>query len=244
MTQTIEQILARWDSGDGKPYKGALIDWKAYEADPENMGCMCAQGQVLALAGGWNYAKLRDTAQSEADIATAKLLNISRAHAVLLRQINDKADGAPSIVLTDPGKVLGNQWSKLLDFWWWFHNHSAADWRKVTAARNAAWDAARDAAWDAARNAAGAYARDAAGAAAWDAAWAAAWAAAKVAAGDAAGDYARDAAGDAAGEIQGYNLLIERGHKPFFLPMFGIATPADIPARPADYGNGIVPKGE
>ena len=56
----------------------------------------------------------------------------------------------------------------------------------------------------------------------------------------AAGDYASDAAW----EIQGYNLLIERGHKPFFLPMFGIATPADIPARPADYGNGIVPKGQ
>jgi hypothetical protein len=224
MTQTIEQILARWDSGDGKPYKGSLIDWKTYEADPENMGCMCAQGQVLALAGGWDYAKLRDAVQSEADIATAKLLNISRAHAVLLRQINDKADGAPSIVLTDPGKVLGDQWSKLLDFWWLLHNYSEADWRKV----NAAWAAARDAAWAAARDAAWAAARDAAWAAARDAAWAAAWV----------------AAGDAAGEIQGYNLLIERGHKPFFLPMFGIATPADIPARPADYGNGIVPKGQ
>ena len=220
MTQTIDQILARWDSGDGKPYKGSLIDWNAYEADPENMGCMCAQGQVLALAGGWDYAKLRDTAQSQADIATAKLLNISRAHAVLLRQINDKADGAPSIVLTNPGKVMGDQWSKLLDFWWLFHNYSAADWQKVAAAWVAAWVAA----WDAA----GAAARAAAGAAAWDAARAA----------------ARDAAGDAAWEIQGYSLLIERGHKPFFLPMFGIATPADIPARPADYGNGIVPTGD
>ena len=76
----------------------------------------------------------------------------------------------------------------------------------------------------------------------------AAWAAARDAARDAAGDAARDAAGDAAWaaawEIQGFDLLIERGHKPFFLPMFGFSTPADIPARPADYGNGIVPKGE
>jgi hypothetical protein len=224
MTQTIEQILARWDSGDGKPYKGSLIDWKAYEADPENMGCMCAQGQVLALAGGWDYAKLRNAVQSEADIATAKLLNISRAHAVLLRHINDTADGAPSIVLTDPGKVLGDQWSKLLDFWWLFHNYSAADWQKVDAARAAAWAAAGDAAGDAAGAAAGAAAGDAAR--------------------DAAGAAARDAAGAAAWEVQGSNLLIERGHKPLFLPMFGIATPADIPARPADYGNGIVPKGE
>jgi hypothetical protein len=225
MTQTIEQILARWDSGDGKPYKGSLIDWDAYEADPENMGCMCAQGQVLALAGGWDYAKLRDTAQSEADIETAKLLNISRAHAVLLRQINDKADGAPSIVLTDPGKVLGDQWSKLLDFWWLFHNYSEADWRKVDAAGGvAAWVAAWYAAWDAAGDAAGAAAGDAAG--------------------DAAGAAAGHAAEGAAAEIQGFDLLIERGHKPFFLPMFGISTPADIPARPADYGNGVVPTGE
>jgi len=227
MTQTIEQILARWDSGDGKPYKGSLIDWAAYKADPENMGCMCAQGQVLALAGGWDYAKLRDTEQSEADIETAKLLNISRTHSVLLRQINDKADGAPSIVLTDPGKVLGDQWSKLLDFWWLVHNYSAEDWQEVSAAW-AAWAAARYAARYAAWYAAGDAARDAA----------------RYAAGYAAGDAARDAAWDAAGEIQGYNVLIERGHKPFFLPMFGIATPADIPARPADYGHGIVPKGD
>jgi hypothetical protein len=224
MTQTIEQIIARWDSGDGKPYKGSLIDWDAFKADPANVGCMCAQGQVLALAGGWDYAKLRDTEQSEADIATAKLLNISRAHAVLLRNINDKADGAPSIVLTDPGKVLGDQWSKLLDFWWLFHNYSAADWRKVHTARDAARAAAWDAAWAAARDAA------------WDAAW------------DAARDAAWEAAGAAAGaaacEIQGFDLLIERGHKLFFLPMFGFATPADIPARPADYGNGIVPTGD
>jgi hypothetical protein len=236
MTQTIEQILARWDSGDGKPYKGSLIDWEAYKADPENMGCMCAQGQVLALAGGWDYAKLRDTEQSEADRETAKLLNISRAHAVLLRNINDKADGAPSIVLTDPGKVLGDQWSKLLDMWWLFDSYSADDWRKVAAARDAAGDAARVAARDAARDAAGVAAR----VAAWDAARDAAGDAARVAAWDAAGV----AAWDAASEIQGYDLLIERGHKPFFLPMFGFATPADIPARPDDYGNGIVPTGD
>jgi hypothetical protein len=240
MTQTIEQILARWDSGDGKPYKGSLIDWAAYEADPENMGCMCAQGQVLALAGGWDYAKLRDTAQSDADIETAKLLNISRAHAVLLRNINDKADGAPSIVLTDPGKVLGDQWSKLLDFWWMFDGYSAADWHKVAAARVAAGDDAKVAAWVAAWNAARDAAWDAARDAAAVAAEVAAWVAAKVAAGVAAWNAARDAAG----EIQGFDLLIERGHKPFSLPMFGIATPADIPARPADYGNGIVPTGD
>ena len=44
MTQTIEQLIARWDSADGKPYKGSLIDWSAYQEDPTNIGCMCAQG--------------------------------------------------------------------------------------------------------------------------------------------------------------------------------------------------------
>ena len=146
----IKEIIARWDAGDGKPYKGSLIDWRAYEADPENMGCMCAQGQVLALAGGWTPDRLRDTEQAEADAETAKLLNISRAHAVLLRNINDRQDGAPSIVLAAPGKVLGDKWGKLLDFWWLFHNYAADDWRKVTAAWAAAWAAARDAASDAA----------------------------------------------------------------------------------------------
>jgi len=201
----IKDIIDRWNTNEGKPYKGSLIDWRAYEADPENMGCMCAQGQVLHAVGGWDYTRLRDTEQCEADGETAKLLNISRAHAILLRNVNDKVDGAPSIVLTDPGKVLGDQWSKLLDFWWLLHNYTPEDWRKVAAA----WDAARAAAWAAARAAA----RDAAWAAARDAAW----------------------------EIQGYGLLIDRSHKPLFLPMFGFTSPADIPPRPADYGNGIVP---
>lgn len=29
----LAEILERWDSGKGKPYKGQLIDWSAYEAD-------------------------------------------------------------------------------------------------------------------------------------------------------------------------------------------------------------------
>jgi len=55
--------------------------------------------------------------------------------------------------------------------------------------------------------------------AAWDAAW----------------DAARDAA-NASSEIQGAHLLRERGKPFFFLPAFGFASPDDIPARPANYG--------
>jgi hypothetical protein len=227
----IQEIIARWDSGDGKPYKGKLIDWIAHQENPESMGCMCAQGQVLHAVGGWDFAKLRDTDQFNADMETAKLLNISRAHAILLRNINDKADGAPSIVLTDPGNVLGDQWSKLLDFWWMFHNYTTEEWRKVAAARSAAWSAARSAARSAAEDAAE------------DAAEAAAWSAARSAAGAAAGAAAWDAGGAAAREIQGYVVMAAQRQKPFSLPMFGINSLDDIPARPADYGLGVVPKG-
>lgn len=80
-------------------------------------------------------------------------------------------------------------------------------------------------------------------AAAWTAAWTAAWGAAGAAAGDAAQGAAWGAARDAAGEIQGFELLGQRGRDVFFLPMFGWAAPAEIPARSADYGLGVVPSG-
>jgi len=257
MTQTIQEIIEGWDRGDGKPMKSSLIDWAAHERG-DGVCAMCAQGQILVLAGGWDYTTLRDTDQSEADAAFAKLLNISRAHAILLRNINDKVDGAPSIVLTDPGKVLGDQWSKLLDLWWMFDNYTSDEWRAVRAARGsaaaraAAWESARAAAaaaaWESAREAARATAWESARAAAGEAAWEAAREAAREVAGEAAWEAAREVAGEAAREaaweIQGHTLMVERKQKPFFLPMCGIATPADIPARPADYGNGIVPRGE
>ena len=219
----LAEILGRWDSGEGKPYKGSLIDWSDYERDHSNIGCMCAQGQVLHLLGGWKPEKLRDTDQEKADRATAKLLNISIAHSVLLRSINDKADGAPSVVLTHPEKILGDQAQIVLAFWLHLDGMKKKDWQRAAAAWNAAWDAAGDAAWDAARAAAG----DAARAAAWNAAWNAAW--------DAAGDAAW-AAGYACSEIQGAKLMRECGQPFFFLPMFGFAEPEAIPPLPADYG--------
>ena len=198
----ITDLIDRWNTNEGKPYKGSLIDLDNY--DDGNLSCMCAQGQVLHVVGGWSTERLADTKQEDADKETANLLHISRAHAVLLRNINDKIDGAPAIVLTDPGAVLGDQWSKLLDFWWYMDTLNAEGWRKVAAARAAAWGAAWDSAWDAA------------GAVAGDAAWAVARA--------------------AASEIQGAEIL-KRNDEPFvFLPMFGFASPDDIPARPTDYG--------
>ena len=189
MAAKLAELLERWDSPEGHPYKGSLIDWSAYTANPDSLGCMCAQGQALHFLAGWSPEKLKDTEQAEADRETAKLLNISLGHAILLRVVNDSVDGAPSIVLIDPAKVIGDQADKILDFWHYLDGMS-----------------------------------DAARAAAWDAAWGAARAA------------ARDAAAYAVGEIMGARILREQGREFFFLPMFGFASPEEIPARPADYG--------
>jgi hypothetical protein len=216
----IQPLIDRWQTGKGKPYKGNLIDMDAYNADPSNPGCMCAQGQVLHYAG-WDADRLNRVAQKEADCEVAKLLNISISHAVLLRIVNDWADGAPAVVLTDPGAVLGGQWSKVLDFWWYFDTMTKA-------AREAAGEAAWAAAWAAA------------GEATWEAAAEATWKAALEAAGEAALRAAGQAgwgyAAAAAWEIQGAEIMHRDGKPFYFLPIFGFASPDDIPARPADYG--------
>ena len=155
----IAELIAQWDSNEGKPFKGSLIDADAYKANPDSPSCMCAQGQALHYIGGRSIEWLQNVEQSEADAETAKLLVISRAHAVLLRSVNDSVDGAPSVVLTHPEKVLGDQAHTVLAFWRHLDTMTADQWA-------AAWDAARAAAWDAAWAAA----RDAARDAAWDAA--------------------------------------------------------------------------
>lgn len=144
-TDAINELVARWAEPDGIPYKGKLIS---------DDGCMCAQGQALYYIGGWDEDRLRNAEQDEADRETSKLLGISTAHAVLLRNINDNADGAPSAVLIDPAKVLGDQADKVLAFWWHLDRMTQAQWAAAGAAGDA-W-AAAGAAGDAAGAAAGA----------------------------------------------------------------------------------------
>ena len=189
MTITPEFMVQRWTDPKSRPlFKGSLID---------ETGCKCAQGDVLACSG-WTDEQLRAMTQDSADSEVAKILGISRAHAVLLRQVNDAKDGCPQEVLSNPEKVLGDQADKVLSFWLRLDGLTSEQWDAAgAAARDAAWDAA----WGAAR----------------DAAWSAAW--------SAAGDAARAAAG-AANEIQGAAIMREKGLPFFFLPMFGIDDPA------------------
>jgi hypothetical protein len=230
MNPAIETLIAKWAEPEGIPFKGNLIS-----AD----GCMCAQGQALHYVGGWSHDRLRNVEQAEADRETARLLNISVAHVILLRRVNDSEPGAPSVVLTDPAQVLGDQAETVLAFWRHLDRMTAEQWPAAgAAAGDAAGAAARAAARAAAGDAAGAAARAAARAAAWDAAgpaagpaaWDAAWDAAWAAAGPAAGA----AAGCATNEIQGARILRERGQPFTFLPMFGFADPEAVLAAEND----------
>ena len=147
MNPAIETLVTRWAEPEGIPFKGRLIS---------DDGCMCAQGQALHYVGGWSPERLRDVGQAEADRETARLLNISVAHAVLLRQVNDSRPGAPSIVLTDPAQVLGDQAETVLAFWRHLDRMTEEQWdAAVAAAGDAAWVAAGDAARAAAGVAAG-----------------------------------------------------------------------------------------
>jgi len=212
MSVTIETMVQRWSGLERPLFKGKLID---------RDGCKCAQGDVLSCAGFTDH-QLRAMTQNKADKEVAAILGISRTHAVLLRNVNDKVGGAPQLVLSDPAQVIGDQAPLLLAFW--LHLDGLSDAAR-DAARGAAWDAARGAAWGAAWDAA----RDAAWAAAWDAAWDAARGAAWDAAWDAAWAAARDAAW-ASSEIQGIVQLEKEGREPYFLAFFGLKTWDDVRA--------------
>lgn len=148
----LQELLAKWDSNEGKPFKGSLIDMRAYEASPDSLGCMCAQGQVLHVVRKMSAQEISSIEQKMADELVMETLGISRGHTILLRQVNDKVDGAPSIVLTHPEKVLGEHAQIVLAFFKYLDSMDGAEWQKYFAAR----DAAGAAAWDAAGAAAGA----------------------------------------------------------------------------------------
>jgi hypothetical protein len=206
MSVSIESMVERWSGLDRPLFKGRLIDGD---------GCKCAQGDVLSCAG-FTDDQLRSMTQDKADGEVAAILGISRTHAVLLRNVNDKVGGAPQLVLSDPAQVVGSKAPYLLAFWLHLDGLSDAAWA-------AARDATRAAAWAAARAAA----RDAAWAAAWaaagDAPWAAAWAAARAAARDATWNAAWVTSGTSS-EIQGMDKLEADGRKPYFLAFFGFTT--------------------
>jgi hypothetical protein len=207
---TPDELLDYWPGNI--PFKGGLVS--------DDGTCMDAQGQALHFLDGVSPAELHNYNQAAADKRVAELFGISRAHAVLLRIINDGRPGAPSVVIRDPAQVLGDQAETVLAFWRHLDRMTTEQWRAVSAAAGAALRAAEWAAVSAAASAAaGAEAGADAGAAASDAEWDAY---------DAAASDAEWAASGATNEIQGAAVLRAQGIPFYFLPMFGIAQPEDL----------------
>jgi hypothetical protein len=206
---TVEELLDYWPGNI--PFKGSLVS--------DDGTCMCAQGQALHYLGGLTVEDLRSIDQRVADRKTAELFGISRAHAVLLRIVNDNAEGAPACVIRNPEQILGDQAETVLAFWRCLDHTSEAAWA-------AAWAATRGAVGEAARAAA----MEAAGAADWGAAWAAVGAAGWGAVGAAGW-----AATGATHEIQGAAVMRGKNQPFFFLPLFGFADPDAVVA--ADRGD-------
>jgi len=218
---TITELLAEWDSGIGKPYKGNLINKDAYTKNPNDISCMCAQGQALYRLGGWSAKKLMSAKQVEADKAVADIFGISCAHSALLRIVNDSVDGAPSIVITNPAAVLGEQADVLLAFWRHLDRMTPQQWAAArTAELVAGWVSAEESARDAAGESAGVSARESARDAAR-----ATWPAAQTAV---------QAAAWASNEIQGAAILRDRGIPFFFLLLFGFDSPEAVMVADAE----------
>ena len=64
----INDLIDRWNTNEGKPYKGQLIDKESYEDG--SLSCMCAQGQVLHVVGGWSAERLAAIVTRDAMIGT------------------------------------------------------------------------------------------------------------------------------------------------------------------------------
>jgi len=187
---TVEELLDYWPGNI--PFKGRLVS--------DDGSCMCAQGQALHFLDNLTANQLRNMKQSAADERVAKLFGISVTHSVLLRQVNDSQEGAPSSVIRNPEQVLGDQAQIVLAFWRHLDRMTPAAWASAGAA-------AREAAWAAAR--------EAAGESAGEAAWAAVLASARAAAG-------------ASNEIQGAAVMRAKGLPFFFLPLFGFSDPEAV----------------
>ena len=126
---TVEELLDYWPGNI--PFKGRLVS--------EDGSCMCAQGQALHFLDKLSPSDLRLIDQVDADKRVAKIFNISRAHSVLLRIVNDRQEGAPASVIRNPEQVLGDQAHVVLAFWRRLDQMNLADW---AAARQAGWEAA------------------------------------------------------------------------------------------------------
>jgi len=131
MNTAAKTLLAFWEDPRNIPFKSSLISEEPPGDGKEPTTCMCAQGQTLHIVGGYSEKDLRNTTQSKADREVARLLDISVAHSVLLRLINDGKPGAPSDVLISPEKYLGKNCHAVMKFWWFIDSLGKGQWDEV-----------------------------------------------------------------------------------------------------------------
>lgn len=216
---TAAEIVARWESRERPLFKGCLIDTKG-PPGPDGRPCCCAQGDILRCAGVTDD-ELREMEQRDADRRVAEELGISVAHAVLLRTVNDKTDGAPQAALKASGlrTILGPNWRLVLAFFRHLDAMTADQWASVRCAGASAWESAgaRARAWASARASARASAWASAGESAGASAGASAGESAGEGAGASAGASERESAGEGAGELVVIDVLKT---PPYFLPFF------------------------
>lgn len=215
---SITELLASWETAEGEPLKGDLIDISRYKRG--DLSCMCAQGQLLYVVGKWSAERLTCTSQGKADTAVARLLNISRGHAILLRKINDQEEGSPALVLTDPSRIIGRAWNTMLDFWWYLDELEQGKY-ELTDELSDNLEAFK-AASNAARYATG-----------WSVCWSISRQVVKATTNE---EVVLHVVSGATWELLGARTLRELNLPFVFLPMLGFESPEALPARPVDYG--------
>jgi hypothetical protein len=147
LNSSAKEMVDYWSTSREIPFKGSLV------IVDNGKICMCAQGQVLVRNGYTEY-ELFDMDNVEADKETARILGISMSHSRFLRIINDRLEGSPQDVLSDPKKYLGPNWEKVLEFWWYLDTLTKDEmgkmydrhWDLELNVRESAWKVAKDAA--------------------------------------------------------------------------------------------------
>lgn len=127
----VNKLTKKWSKPEGLPGKG-------YELVRQEGGLSpCAQSEAIMLSKGMGvmdfqaFLKGGTMRGSNLDKVTARTLKISVIHSILLRRFNDLSSQSPAIVLNEPEKVLGKNWRKVLDFWYYIDSISQDGWKEL-----------------------------------------------------------------------------------------------------------------
>jgi hypothetical protein len=149
LNSAAKKIVSYWKNSRVIPFKRKLIS-----KDDNGNVCMCAQGQVLHIVGGYTEKQLFEMETNISDKETARILGISLSHSVFLRMINDTCEGSPQDVLSNPAKYLGPNWEDVLNFWIYIVTLSDEEKEEMRQCYLALDENMRDSAWDVAWNSA------------------------------------------------------------------------------------------